>query len=358
MFKEALRIDPNYGAAKAALGEAWVYAYENDHKPADIKQAQKACSDAVLLGNAGADGHTCLGILAQDTGKPADAVPEFQQAIQLEPTDDQATIGLAKAYEKLNRPDQAEAVYKHAIALRPNYWRGYDQLGGLYFRTADYAKAEQMFRTATEKDPQSFRSYSNLAAALSFQEKDTPAVEALQKSIALHPTADAYSNLGAALFKLRRFDEAAKEFRRASQFSPDVYDNWFALGDSEYYGGHRPQAMNDYKKALELATAHLKASPEDASILGDLAQLYSMLGDSERAIDFMNRALTINHTDPDLMFHAVNVYNQLQQTGPALEWLGKALTAGYSPSVVAKAPALDNLHTNPRYQQLMESAKH
>ena len=51
-----------------------------------------------------------------------------------------ASIGLAKAYEKLNQPEKAEAVYKQAIALRPNYWRGYDQLGGFYFRNADYRK--------------------------------------------------------------------------------------------------------------------------------------------------------------------------------------------------------------------------
>jgi tetratricopeptide (TPR) repeat protein len=109
---------------------------------------------------------------------------------------------------------------------------------------------------------------------------------------------------------------------------------------------------------VELATAQLKASPNDATILGDLANAYSMIGDSTQALDFLNRSLAINHTDKELMFTAANVYNQLHQMGPALEWLGKALAAGYSPSVVAKAPALDNLHSNPRYQQLMQSAQH
>jgi hypothetical protein len=82
-----------------------------------------------------------------------------------------------------------------------------------------------------------------------------------------------------------------------------------------------------------------------------------MVGDAPKAIDFINRALTINHTDPGLMFGAAEVYNQLQQTGPALEWLGKALQAGYPRSVVATAEALDNLHSNPRYQQLLESTQ-
>jgi tetratricopeptide (TPR) repeat protein len=358
MFKEALRIDPNYGAAKAGQGESWLYAYNNHHQMADIEQARKDCSDAVALGNAGADGHICLGTLATETGKPADAVSEFQKALQLEPANDRASIGLAKAYEKLNQPEKAETAYKQAIDLRPNYWRGYDQLGGLYFRTADYPKAERMFRTATEKDPQSFRSYSNLAAALSAQAKDTETVDALKKSIALHPTADAYSNLGAALFKLRRFDEAAEQFRRSIQLAPDVYDSWSAVGDAEYYGGHRDQAMKDYKKAIELAITQLKSSPNDLSIVGDIAEIYSMLGDAPQAIDFMNRALAINHADNGLMFNAAQIYNQLHQTGPALEWLDKALAAGYPPSVVARAPAMDNLHSNPRYQQLMQSTQH
>jgi tetratricopeptide (TPR) repeat protein len=358
MFNQALRIDPSFGAAKAGLGESWLYAYHINHQVADIEQARKACSDAVALGNAGADGHICMGRLAQETGKPAEAASEFQRALQLEPANDDASLGLAKAYETMNQPDKAEAVYKQSIALRQNYWRGYDQLGGFYFRMADYPKAEQMFRTATEKDPQSFRSYSNLAAALSAQAKDTETVDALKKSIALHPTAVAFSNLGAALFKLRRFDEAADEFRRSLQLAPDAYDSWSALGDAEYYGGHRDQAMNDYKKAIELATAQLKASPNDATILGDLAGMYSMLGDTPNAIDFMNRALAINHTDNGLMFNAAQLYNQLHQTGPALEWLGKALQAGYPPSTVARTAALDNLHSNPRYQQLMQSAQH
>ena len=358
MFNQALRIDPNYGSAKAALGESWLYAYDSNHQLANIEHARKACSDAVMLGNAGADGHICLGTLAQQTGKPAEAASEFQKALQLEPASDRASMGLAKAYEKLNQPDKAEAVYQQGVALHPNNPRAYDGLGAFYFRMGDFAKAERMFRTATEKDPQSFRSYSNLAAALMSQEKDAEAVEVLKKSIALRPTADGYSNLGIALFRVRRFDDAANEFRRSLQIAPDAYDSWSFLGDAEYYGGHRDQAMKDYTKALELATAQLKASPNDATILGDLAGMYSMLGDAPNAIDFMNRALAINHTDNGLMFDAALLYNQLHQTGPALEWLGKALQAGYPPSVVAKAPAMDNLHSNPRYQQLMRSTQH
>ncbi len=355
MFREALRIDPSYGAAQAGLGQSWVYDYELTHRPKSIQEARNACDQAVTMGNAGADGHICLGMLAHDTGNATEAAAQFQKALQLEPANEQVSIGLAKAYEQLNQLEKAEEVYKQAIALRPGYWRGYDLLGGFYFRNADYAKAEQMFRTATEKNPQSFRSYSNLGPALMSQDKDAEAVEALRKSIALRPTQSACFNLGVALFRLRHFPDAANEFRHSIQLASDAYDTWGSLADAEYYGGDHAQAMNDYRKAITLATAQLAASPNDATILGDLAEYHSMLGDAAQAIDLLNRSLAVNHTDKELMFNAAVVYNQLHQTGPALEWLGKALAAGYAPSVVAKAPALDNLHANPRYRQLMQS---
>jgi tetratricopeptide (TPR) repeat protein len=357
MFNEALKIDPNYGAAKAGLGVSWIDDYRLTHHPQSIVEARKACDQAVALGNAGAEGHMCLGTLARDTGKYAAAADEYQKALQLESGNELASIGLAMAYEQLNQPEKAEATYKQIIALHPNYWHGYDLLGGFYFRIADYAKAEENFRLATEKDPRNFRSFSDLGAALLFQNKDQEATTVLEKSIALRPTGEASGNLGIALFRLRRFPEAATEFRRAVQLSPNAYDKWGSLGDAEYYGGQRVQAMNDYKKAITLASAELKTSPDDATILGDLASYHSMLGDSSQAIELLNRSLAINHTDKELMFNAALVYNQLHQTGPALEWLGKALQAGYAPSVVAKAAALDNLHTNPRYQQLMQSSQ-
>jgi hypothetical protein len=47
------------------------------------------------------------------------------------------------------------------------------------------------------------------------------------------------------------------------------------------------------------------------------------------------------------------VHNQFGETTAALQLLSKALDAGFSPSTVADAPALDNLHSNPTFQKLL-----
>ena len=357
LLHEALRIDPNYGQAEAALGQSWVYDYERNHHPQSIPLARQACDRAVALGNAGAEGHICLGSVARDTGNPHEAAAQFQKALQLEPANELASVGLAKAYEQLNEPEKAEIVYKQLIASRPSYSHGYDLLGVFYFSNADYAQAAAMFRKATDLAPKSYHAYSNLGAALVALGKDQEATASLQQSILIRPTSDALGNLGVALFRLRHFSEAANQFRKSIQLDPNAYDKWGSLADAEYYGGNHAEATKEYRKAIKLASEQLQISPNDAIILGDLASYQSMLGDTSQALDFLNRSLAINHTDKELMFNAALVYNQLHQTGPALEWLGKALQAGYAPSVVAKAAALDNLRSNTRYQQLIQSSQ-
>ena len=78
-----------------------------------------------------------------------------------------------------------------------------------------------------------------------------------------------------------------------------------------------------------------------------------MLGDQKQALEYLDRSLQHGPSDKELLFNAAVVYNQLHQTGPALEWLGKALAAGYSTSIVTKAPTFDNLRDHPRYQALI-----
>jgi tetratricopeptide (TPR) repeat protein len=131
------------------------------------------------------------------------------------------------------------------------------------------------------------------------------------------------------------------------------YETWGILGDCYYYGGHRSDAMESYKKAISLAEQKLKVNSKDTDVLGDMAGYWSMLGNRAQALDYLDRAL-VGNKDKELLFQAALVYNQLHETGTALEWLSKALAAGYSKSVASKTPNLDDLHDNLRYQALIQ----
>jgi tetratricopeptide (TPR) repeat protein len=99
----------------------------------------------------------------------------------------------------------------------------------------------------------------------------------------------------------------------------------------------------------------LKVNPNDAGELADLAGYFSMLGKRAEAISTLDRAMAAAKPDKDILFNAALIYNQFGETSVALEWLSKSLAAGYSPSVIRQAPALNNLHHDPRYQRLLRN---
>ena len=355
VFKQALKIDPNFGQAEAGLGETYWLKYQMGKQKQAIVPAQEACTKAVDLGNAGAEGHMCLGLLEDGTGQYEKAAEQFQQAMQLEPANERAYTSLAGAYQHLNQPDKAEETYKRAIAVRPQYWRGYSFLGTFYIAQAEYEKAAAMFRRATELDPESYLAFNNLGAALLYAGKDDEGAQAFEKSLALRPNRDAYNNIAVAQFRLHRFKNAVLNFKEALKIDDTDYQNWGNMGDAAYYGGDTTSAMEYYRKAISLAEPQLKINPRDAGVLGDLASYYSMLGDRKQALSYLDRSLQLGPGDKDLLLNAAVVYNQLHETGTALEWLSKALAAGYSRSVVATGAPFDNLHDNPRYQALMQA---
>ena len=305
------------------------------------------------MGNAGAEGHICIGLLEDGKGQYEKGAEQFQQAVQLEPTNESAYASLANAYQHLNQPHKAEDTYKRAIDARPQYWRGYNRLGSFYIAEAEYDKAAAMFRRATELDPDSYSAWNNLGSALLYAGKDDEATRALEKSIAIRPASDAYNNLAIAQFRLHRFKNSVLNFKEALKFDDNNYQFWGNMGDASYYGGDTALAMESYRKAIALAEQQLEVNPRDASVLADLASYYSMLGDRKQALGYLDRSLQFRK-DQDLLINAAVVYNQLHETGVALEWLSKALAAGYSRSVIATGAPFDNLHENPRYQALMQ----
>lgn len=353
VFKQALKIDPNYGPAEAGLGETDWWLYDATKQKHWIESAQQACAKAIDLGNAGAEGHVCLGTIENGTGQFENAADQFQKAIQLDPTNDAAYWHLAEAYQKLNQLDKAEETYKRRISMRPNYWRAYSALGVFYINQAEYEKAEAMFEKGASLRPNDYRDYSNLGAAMLYEGKDEEATHALEKSVEIRPSYMAYENLGTAYSQLRKFAQAAQNTQEALKLDDSDYQTWGNLADAYYFGGDKSKAAEPYKKAISMAEDKLKVNPRDTDALSDLARYWAILGDRTKALDYLNRSL-IGKNDKELLFGAALVYNQLRETGPALEWLSKALAAGYSKSVVSRVPDLDNLHDNPHYQALMQ----
>ncbi len=353
MAGEALKLDANFGQAKAVLGEAYWRKYWHTKQPQWPKLAKAECNNAVTLGNAGAAGHICLGLVNDGTGKYAEAASEFQRALELEPTNEDAYLGLALAFEHQGSVNEAEKTYQRAIAAHPSSSIAYNSLGRFYYSRNEYDKALAMFHNVIALAPEGYGAYVNLGATYSNMGRYADAIEPLKKSIAIRPFYGAYVNLGTAYFGLDKFADAASAYEQANHLNPSQYVTWGNLGDARKYLGDKSAAHSAYQKAVELARAELKVNARDPDVLSSLASYYSELGDRKNALLYLGQSLQYGNNDKDVLLDAATVYNNLGETGLAVEWLGKSVRAGYPAGRIKGLPEFRDLENNPGYQQLM-----
>ena len=353
MANEALTLDPNFGKARAVLGEAYWRKYWLSKQDSWTKLAKNECDRAVNLGNAGAAGHTCLGLVNDGTGHYEQAAAEFQRAVDLEPTNQDAYIGLALALEHRGAINQAEKTYESAISAQPGSPVSYNALGTFYLRRKEYEKALSMFQKVIGLAPEGYGGYVNLGATLSSMGRYTESIEPLKKSITLRPSYASYVNLGTTYFGLNQFADAASAYEQAIKMDPNQYVTWGNLGDARKYLGTKNDAQSAYRKAIELGQEELKVNSHDPDVLSSLASYYSELGDRKNALLCLQQSLQYGHHDKDILLDAATVYNNLGETGLAVEWLGKTVQAGYPADKIKTLPEFRNLEKNPGFIQLM-----
>jgi tetratricopeptide (TPR) repeat protein len=135
-----------------------------------------------------------------------------------------------------------------------------------------YQDMEAGARELTVSHPSSGVAWKALGAALQLQGKE--ALDAQERAARLLPDdAEAQSNLGTALRRRGRLDEAVTCLRRALQIRPDLAEVWNNLGNAERDLGHFDAAVAALREALRLKPAFAKAHNNLGNVLLDLGSL-------------------------------------------------------------------------------------
>lgn len=83
------------------------------------------------------------------------AAAAFKKAVELEPRDGEAWLGLAASYDRLRRFDMADRAYVQAHKYLGNIYQYYNNVGYSYLLRGDLVKARANFLKAYELDPKS-----------------------------------------------------------------------------------------------------------------------------------------------------------------------------------------------------------
>ena len=353
VFRKALRVDERYAMAYAGLGQAYWRKHELTGASLWVEPARGACESALGIDPGGSEGHSCLGMVLGGTGDYEGAAREFAKALDLEPTNDLACQGLATAYEKLNRPAEAERTYRRAIELRPHYWAAYNTLGGYYYRVGRYDDALTMFQRVVDLAPDSFRGYSSVGALYFTKDRLDESVAAFNKSMAIRPNYVAASNLGTLYYFEGKYKEAADAFRQAVSFEQGNYQVWANLASALTALGDTPGATAAFTRERALLQERLSVNPRDPVLQLALAGCDAALGDLVKARASLSQVVKASPTDPEMQLDIAVIYEHwFHQRDEALSWLAKAIDGGQTWREVERSPYLVELRKDSRFQQL------
>lgn len=352
-FRHSLAADPQFGAAYAGLGQAYLHLYSITHAPGSLSSATEACKSAAELNKGNPDGEICLGMLANASGKFETAAEHLEHALKLDSSRPDIYQQLAIAYEKDKRGADAELLLKREIALRPESYDGYQALGWFYSQHGRYDEAALQFKRVIEIAPDSIMGYSNLGATLVLQGNYSEAIDALERSIRIQPTAPALNNLGAVYFYLRKYPESASAYQRAARMTPDDYTVFGNLGEAyAQMPARQEESRQAYMQALRLARQRLQASPKDGDALLSAALFAASLGKSEEAEPYRRAGVKASGQNPETRFISAQVLARLHQDAKALAELERALHLGLPLSEVSGDPEWQRFSGDPKYQAM------
>jgi Flp pilus assembly protein TadD len=239
----------------------------------------------------------------------AKAIVEYSAVHRLDPTDQDATIWLARLYRLHNEPDKAEGVLRgllkddpendaaveqltqllldqgkaeeaidllNGLIARSPSATLYDHLGDAYSQSHDFANAEAAYRKAVDLDPSELNHIRGLGQTLLSEEKYSEALTVFEKLADMLPDdADTYLRLAQIYRELHQLDKAEESLVKARQFAPGSLEVMYNEAMIYEAQGRFEDAIRVLSDAVTSVKAQSKVLP---SRRRSLAILYQQLG--------------------------------------------------------------------------------
>ncbi len=162
--------------------------------------------------------HYAAGRLFESQGQIGKAIEQYRKSVAVNHHFAEAYHRLGRTLSIANQRDDAVAALTRAVELAPTNAAFRNDLGFELLYHEQWASAEKHLRKAIELQPNLVRAHINLGLALSRTGRFDEALASFQ---AVLPEADAQYNLGLMFRGQTRYAEAATAFRRVLKINPE-----------------------------------------------------------------------------------------------------------------------------------------
>jgi tetratricopeptide (TPR) repeat protein len=257
----------------------------------------------------------------------------------------------------------ARQMFTKAIEIDPTYALAYAGVAdscsvlytNFYASEANLANAETASRRALELDPGLAEAHVARGLAVSLRGNHADAEGEFETAMRLNPQLfDAAYMYGRALLAQGKHEKAAKMFERAAELRPEDYVVPGLLGGTYATLGRTAEAQVGYRRQLAAASKRLELNPDDPRALYMGGTALSRLGESARAKDWAKQALAINAGDATVLYNVACIYSTSGETEEAIALLERSVAAGFGHwSWIENDSDFESLRGHPRFQALM-----
>ena len=254
---------------------------------------------------------------ALDKNDFAAAIPPLQKFLAEQPDVAYAHFQLAYAYTNLQRPAEARPEYERAIAVDPNFFEAYLNLGTLLLES-NPKDAVAPLRKAVELQPAQNHPRYLLAVALDRSGDDNAAAEEFQKILSLEPNDFTSVNyLGWYFLHHQKPADAEVKFQLALEIQPK--DQKASLGLAQSLGAQKkPEAVDAYQ-------LYLAANPGDNEVRTLLIRLLIDQKQFEAALAEINKTPDANPPTADTLTLRADLQVSQKKNAEAIASLQQAL---------------------------------
>jgi tetratricopeptide (TPR) repeat protein len=286
LWRAAVQRNPNAWVAHTNLGRILA-------ESGRTAQALPHYHQALALNPREASIHVNLGCALASLGRWDDAMFHYHEALRLYPGSFEAHTNLGHALWQTGRVPEAVAHYQTALQLKPDDVKAHNSLGFILRNAGRLDEAIVHYAHAHRLKPDYFEAWFNEGEALLALDRPAPAVPCFEQALRLKSDfTDAHTGLGLALAKVRRLPEALAHLEQAARLAPhkpEVHNN---LGTVLREAGNIAAAVAPFEEAVRL-------HPDFAAALCNLGLTLARLDRYADALSPLERAVQLQPDYPE-----------------------------------------------------------
>jgi serine/threonine protein kinase/Tfp pilus assembly protein PilF len=287
----------------------------------------------------------------------------FQQAIDKDPSYAMAYVGLADSYNWLGAglnyqsPSEtlpkANAAARKALELDETLGEAHAALAyAQWYYDRDWSSAEREFKRAIELNPNSAISHERYAECLFTRTRFDEGIDEIKRAQELDPiSTQELGGLGHVYLLMHRYDESISNFQKALDLYPNAAFIRAQVAWSYAAKGMYPQALAEYDK---IADQDKTVAAETQLVADGLGWVYAVSGRRADALKIAKQVEGLSSHSYVDFYQLATVYAGLGDKDEAFRLLEKGYeqrSAGMP--YLAVDPFWDNLHSDPRYADLL-----